>query len=280
MIESVDTSGRAVLFAGIIVCIALLGLFALGRELPVRRRDRGVYRSGVHGASPRSRCCPRCSASSAIRVLRRRERRALKAGRAADDRRVGAAGRAGPACIEKRPALFAAVAAGVMILIAIPFFSMRLGSADAGSDPSGSTTRKAYDLLAKGFGPGYNGPLQLVAQVSGPEQEAQFTQRRSTPSPRPRASSVRRSRTSSPAARREARGWRSPTSIPRGLRRPSRPRTCSKGPRHRRPGRDPRHRTCTSSSAARRRSSSTSAMCSRASCRCSSASSSCSASCC
>src|SRR4029077_11593096 len=44
-----------------------------------------------------------------------------------------------------------------------------------GSDPSGSTTRKAYDLLAKGFGPGYNGPLQLVAQVSGAEQEAQFT---------------------------------------------------------------------------------------------------------
>jgi RND superfamily putative drug exporter len=63
----------------------------------------------------------------------------------------------------------------VMILIAIPFFSIRLGSADAGSDPSGSTTRKAYDLLAKGFGPGYNGPLQLVAEVSGPGQEAQFT---------------------------------------------------------------------------------------------------------
>ena len=55
-----------------------------------------------------------------------------------------------------------------MILLAIPFFSMRLGSADAGSDPSGSTTRKAYDLLAKGFGPGYNGPLQLVAQVDDP----------------------------------------------------------------------------------------------------------------
>ena len=50
-----------------------------------------------------------------------------------------------------------------MIMLAIPFFSMRLGSADAGSDPAGSTTRQAYDLLAKGFGPGYNGPLELVA---------------------------------------------------------------------------------------------------------------------
>src|SRR6059058_4716971 len=76
--------------------------------------------------------------------------------------------------MQKRPATIAAVAAGVMVLIAIPFFSIRLGSSDAGSDPAGSTTRKAYDLLAKGFGRGYNGPLQLVAEVSGPKQQAQF----------------------------------------------------------------------------------------------------------
>ena len=62
------------------------------------------------------------------------------------------------------------LAAIVMIVIAIPFFSMRLGSADAGTDPSGTTTRKAYDLLAKGFGPGYNGPLELVAKVDNAAQ--------------------------------------------------------------------------------------------------------------
>jgi RND superfamily putative drug exporter len=61
-----------------------------------------------------------------------------------------------------------------MIVIAIPFFSMRLGSADAGSDPANTTTRKAYDLLAKGFGPGYNGPLQLVAQVDSAAQRGDF----------------------------------------------------------------------------------------------------------
>ena len=42
---------------------------------------------------------------------------------------------------------------------------MRLGSADSGSDPADTTTRKAYDLMAQGFGPGYNGPLELVAEV-------------------------------------------------------------------------------------------------------------------
>jgi RND superfamily putative drug exporter len=51
---------------------------------------------------------------------------------------------------------------------------MRLGAADSGSDPANTTTRKAYDLLAKGFGPGYNGPLQLVAQVHTPRERASF----------------------------------------------------------------------------------------------------------
>jgi RND superfamily putative drug exporter len=76
--------------------------------------------------------------------------------------------------MSKRPALFAGVAALVMVVIAIPFFSMRLGSADAGSDPASSTTRRAYDLLAKGFGPGYNGPLELVAEIRSPAQQATF----------------------------------------------------------------------------------------------------------
>jgi putative drug exporter of the RND superfamily len=76
--------------------------------------------------------------------------------------------------MERRPAAFAIAAAAVMVVIAIPFFSMRLGSADAGSDPASSTTRKAYDLLAKGFGPGYNGPIQLVAEIHSPAQVADF----------------------------------------------------------------------------------------------------------
>ncbi len=84
---------------------------------------------------------------------------------------MGTVGRA----MSRRPAVFAGVAALVMIIIAIPFLSMRLGSADAGTDPSNTTTRKAYDLLAKGFGPGYNGPLELVAQINSNSQLAAFS---------------------------------------------------------------------------------------------------------
>jgi RND superfamily putative drug exporter len=105
--------------------------------------------------------------------LRRRERRALREGRLSLTDESAAWSR-WTGWMQKRPAVFAVVAAGVMVIIAIPFFSMRLGSADAGSDPAGTTTRKAYDLLAKGFGPGYNGPLQLVAQINNPGQRAAF----------------------------------------------------------------------------------------------------------
>jgi RND superfamily putative drug exporter len=70
--------------------------------------------------------------------------------------------------VQRRPAISAAVALMVIVVLALPFFSLRLGSADQGSDPVGTTTRTAYDMLAKGFGPGFNGPLELVSVVSTP----------------------------------------------------------------------------------------------------------------
>jgi RND superfamily putative drug exporter len=172
VIESVDTSGRAVLFAGIIVCIAMLGMFALGVSF--------LYGVAIAASIAVSftviaslTLLPALLGFFGLRVLRRRERRALREQRlTTTDESPAWARWAG--LVQRRPAAFAAVSALVMVLLALPFLSMRLGSADAGSDPSGSTTRTAYDLLAKGFGPGYNGPLQLVAQVSTPAQQTAF----------------------------------------------------------------------------------------------------------
>ena len=70
--------------------------------------------------------------------------------------------------LERQPILLGGVAALILVLLTIPFFGMRLGQSDAGTDPTTSTTYKAYQLLAKGFGPGYNGPFQFVAVVSTP----------------------------------------------------------------------------------------------------------------
>jgi RND superfamily putative drug exporter len=172
VIEAVDTSGRAVLFAGMIVCIAMLGMFALGVSFlyGVAIATSIAFASTVIAALT---LLPALLGFFDVRVLRGGERRAVRAGerRTSDESRGWARW---SALLQRRPAVFAAAAAALMLLIAVPFLSMRLGSADSGSDPASSTTRKAYDLLATGFGPGYNGPLQLVAQVSGPTQRAAF----------------------------------------------------------------------------------------------------------
>jgi putative drug exporter of the RND superfamily len=52
-------------------------------------------------------------------------------------------------------------------LLAAPVFSMRLGMTDNGTNPTSMTTRRAYDLLADGFGPGFNGPLLLSIELDG-----------------------------------------------------------------------------------------------------------------
>jgi putative drug exporter of the RND superfamily len=57
-----------------------------------------------------------------------------------------------------------------VVAIALPIFGLRLGTSDASTDPVGSTTHQAYTALASGFGPGFNGPLELVAQA-GPARD-------------------------------------------------------------------------------------------------------------
>jgi putative drug exporter of the RND superfamily len=172
IVDAIDTSGRAVMFAGITVCIALLGMFALGVSF--------IY--GVAIAASIAVLFTVVAALTLLpallrffgtRVLGRKARRRLAAGELtlSDE---SPSWRRWARALRERPVLIATAAAVLMVLLAVPFFSMRLGSADAGSDPAGSTTRKAYDLLAQGFGPGYNGPLQLVAQVDGPAQRAAF----------------------------------------------------------------------------------------------------------
>jgi RND superfamily putative drug exporter len=173
IVEALDTSGRAVLFAGIIVCIAMLGMFALGVSF--------LY--GVAVAASVTVAFTVIAAMTLLPaligffgrlVLRRRDRHALKEQQVVTTTDESPLWSRWTAIMERSPALFAAGAVALMLVIAIPFFGMRLGSADAGSDPASTTTRKAYDLLAKGFGPGYNGPLQLVAQIDSATQKPEF----------------------------------------------------------------------------------------------------------
>jgi RND superfamily putative drug exporter len=159
-VAAINTSGRAVLFAGSTVCIALLGLLVLGTS----------FLNGLAVAATLTVVCTVVAALTLLpallglfgmRVLSRRQRRALAAGTPA---RAGLLARWAGA-VQRRPGMLAAAAIAVMLVLAIPVLSLRLGSSDQGNDSSSSTTRQAYDLLAEGFGPGFNGPLLLVAQT-------------------------------------------------------------------------------------------------------------------
>jgi putative drug exporter of the RND superfamily len=67
--------------------------------------------------------------------------------------------------VQRRALLFTIPGALILMILALPLFSIQLGFADAGNDPEGTTTRRAYDLLEEGFGPGANGPLILVTTL-------------------------------------------------------------------------------------------------------------------
>jgi RND superfamily putative drug exporter len=172
IINAVNTSGRAVLFAGIIVCIALLGMFALGVSFLY-----GLAVAAAIGVAftmiAALTLLPALLGFIGVKVMSKKQKRNL----AENGPRIVGADSKGfwpkwADTIQRRPAVPAIIALLIIVAIALPFFSIRLGNTDQGSDPAGSTTRVAYDLLAKGFGPGFNGPLQLVSLVSTPAQKA------------------------------------------------------------------------------------------------------------
>ena len=92
-----------------------------------------------------------------------------------------------------QPVRYGGAAALLLVLLAVPVLSMHLGFADAGNDAPDSTTRKAYDLMADGYGPGTNGPLQVVLDSDGtPLPGAVVTQVASDLAAQPGVASVAR----------------------------------------------------------------------------------------
>ncbi|MDT3724643.1 MMPL family transporter [Streptomyces sp. DSM 41972] len=161
--NAVATTGRAVVFAGATVCIALLGMLIL----------RLNFLNGVAVAASLTvvltvaasvTLLPALLSLVGTRALSRRERRRLAEHGPEPEMPTGFAAR-WSAFVERHPKLLGAVAVAVMAVLALPTFSLHLGTSDQGNDPKTSTTRQAYDLIADGFGPGVNGPLTLVTKV-------------------------------------------------------------------------------------------------------------------
>ncbi len=67
--------------------------------------------------------------------------------------------------VSDRPWPWAIASMLVLVVLAIPLFWLRLGQLDAGTDPTSQSSRRAYDLLTQGFGPGVNGPITVVVEL-------------------------------------------------------------------------------------------------------------------
>jgi putative drug exporter of the RND superfamily len=172
-VAALNTSGRTVLFAGGTVCIALLGILVLNFSF-LNGLAIACALTVVLTVLSTITMLPALLGLFGHRVLSRRQRRRLGAlgtqPGSADGPEPTAAGAwarwAGT--VQRHPVMLAAVAVTVMLVLAIPLWRLQLSSADQGHDPASSTTRQAYDLLAQGFGPGFNGPLVLVARAGSP----------------------------------------------------------------------------------------------------------------
>ena len=188
IVTAINTSGRAVLFAGTTVCIAILGLIALGVSFFNGMAVATALAVAFTMAASLT-LLPALLSLFGLKVLPRRQRAAVRAGEFIDGEPVGFWARWSE-FIAKRKIVVAIGAAVVMIALAIPFFSLELGNSDQSSDPKGSTTRIGYDLISSEFGVGYNSTLEAV--VNGPARPIRPTCRRCpTPSPRLPASTRR-----------------------------------------------------------------------------------------
>jgi RND superfamily putative drug exporter len=172
-VGALNTSGRAVLFAGTTVCIALLGMLVL-RISYVSGLGIAAAITVLFTVAAAATLLPALLGFLGMRVLSRRERRRLAADGPAEHGTTGWWTRLA-GFVQRRPAPLAAAAAVVMLVLAVPLLSLRLGTSDAANDPTSTTTHQAYELLADGFGPGFNGPLQLVGTTTSPADSAAFT---------------------------------------------------------------------------------------------------------
>jgi RND superfamily putative drug exporter len=170
IVTAINTSGRAVLFAGTTVCIAILGLIALGVSFFNGMAVATALAVGFTMAASLT-LLPALLSLFGLKVLPRKQRAAVRAGIFIDHHPVGFWAR-WSAMIANRRALVAVGSGILMIALAIPFFSMELGASDQGSDPKSATTRVGYDLISSEFGVGYNSTLEAVVDGPGASDQA------------------------------------------------------------------------------------------------------------
>jgi RND superfamily putative drug exporter len=163
---AVGTAGGAVVFAGVTVIIALLGLLVVGIPF-LSVMGIGAAFAVLIAIGVATTLLPALLGLAGSRLTpkdgSRGHRRAL-----ANSQQDGkpSLGRRWVRGVMKVPVLASAAVVVVLGILAIPAASLDLNLPDNGSEPAESTQRKAYDLITEGFGPGYNGPLIVAIDIT------------------------------------------------------------------------------------------------------------------
>ncbi len=161
-ITAMGTAGRAVLFAGGTVVISLLGMLTMGLS----------YLNGVAASSVLAVLTMLAASLTLLPAI------LGFVGKNIDRLRVPFTGRESrqgerafwyrwSRVIQHRPWIAFMGGAVALLIITLPVLSLRFGFPDEGNNKKTETSRQAYDLLTTGFGPGFNGPLLLVADLKG-----------------------------------------------------------------------------------------------------------------
>jgi RND superfamily putative drug exporter len=161
---AIVTAGRAVLFAGTTVVISLLGILLMGFEF-------------VEGVAVGGAATVLVTMLASVTLLpavigfagKNIDKFKLPWFHRAEDQHHASVWFRWSRLIQRRPAALGSVALVILIALSIPVFAMELGFADAGSGGTDRSSRRAYDLLSDAFGPGFNGPLLLAAEIDSPE---------------------------------------------------------------------------------------------------------------
>jgi RND superfamily putative drug exporter len=158
VVLAIDTSGRAVLFAGITVVIALLGMFMMNLE----------FMRSIAIAAVSAVFLTMLASLTLLPALlgfcgRNIDRFGLPHRTAAEHDGSRSFWFRWSRLIQRNPWPALVISTTILIVLALPVFWLRLGFGDAGNFPESDTTRKAYDILSGGFGPGFNAPILVVA---------------------------------------------------------------------------------------------------------------------
>jgi RND superfamily putative drug exporter len=160
--RAVGTAGSAVVFAGLTVVIALAALSVVGVPLLTQMGLAAAFTVAIAVVIALT-LLPAMLGFAGHRVLPRRSR-----GRTTSETAVGRTttfGTRWARWIARRPVVALLVTVAALGIVAVPALDLRLGMPDDGTAAPDTTQRKAYDLLAAGFGAGFNGPLIVVVDT-------------------------------------------------------------------------------------------------------------------